>query len=818
MATSRSDGTAVNVLDALRAQNIALQVQLSSTERELAQCRHALDLAVTKAGQWGAMQPRVHLVKSLNTTPERSWPAADAALDRGADAALAALEAQVVMLSGQLTAERENSSALQQAADAARRDADATAAELEKVRGSAHEGAAGGKQPSAAVVAHLMAQIHFLHDEVERLEGAANEARDRSAQEVQAATAHLAKEAIARERHIDELNSETKRLRTQIRLGPKSARFTAADGTEVDAAVRVAQLETQLAKAIEEKNQTAMEKYDVQAKVRKLESAVRGNRTDLRELQDALTKEHDEAELKVKSLREAVKQLATDRDHLQKVVERNREELAPRELFSMEVQCEDTPVAQRYVQTDGETPSTVSAVCQVDTITPFVDAACGNVSVPALAQALEAKCCELDASRAAADELERKLESASSSLGQLRDAYESESNRRSALDEECERLSVQLRALQQQSSQLQVALRDKDSIVMQCERRMQEAINAQVKCEEERHVWEQQLAENARDMDQLVAQQSVANQQVAAASAENDNLRDELQKALQHTAQMKYALKAKETELAEVIAAYQHCVQEAEGSAQNVGVIERECDNLRALLSAKEERVNTLSEQVEGLHAREVQLSQDLQACDYQGSLLHRKLLGSEQRVAQLESQINELTQTLNASQRVSSEFERSQAELHKQLVLKENELMLMRQRCDNMEREHTQMMSSVQLDRQRMQDLEDTNARLVVRDLMTHVSTESTDADNRASSARQAEELSAARREASDLRKRLADASAALDTNRATLNDEQSAVEVLRNKVAELSAERDALLAAQSRLEQLVRLQASTLAQGGPQ
>ena len=60
----------------------------------------------------------------------------------------------------------------------------------------------------------------------------------------------------------------------------------------------------------------------------------------------------------------------------------------------------------------------------------------------------------------------------------------------------------------------------------------QEAIAASLRAEEERRVWESQLSSNARDMDSLVAQQAMANQQVAAAAAESDKLRDELQKAL----------------------------------------------------------------------------------------------------------------------------------------------------------------------------------------------------------------------------------------------------------------------------------------------
>jgi exonuclease VII small subunit len=67
--------TDATTMDALRAQNIALQVQLAGQERELAQCRYALKLALTKAGSWGTVRNRVVLSKSLNAVPPKAWPA-----------------------------------------------------------------------------------------------------------------------------------------------------------------------------------------------------------------------------------------------------------------------------------------------------------------------------------------------------------------------------------------------------------------------------------------------------------------------------------------------------------------------------------------------------------------------------------------------------------------------------------------------------------------------------------------------------------------------------------------------------------------------
>ena len=51
--------------EALRAENLALNVRLAAQERELAQCRRALDTALQKAGGWAAMRHRVVLNKSL---------------------------------------------------------------------------------------------------------------------------------------------------------------------------------------------------------------------------------------------------------------------------------------------------------------------------------------------------------------------------------------------------------------------------------------------------------------------------------------------------------------------------------------------------------------------------------------------------------------------------------------------------------------------------------------------------------------------------------------------------------------------------------
>lgn len=387
---------------------------------------------------------------------------------------------------------------------------------------------------------------------------------------------------------------------------------------------------------------------------------------------------------------------------------------------SCETQCDaPTPRAvslQSSMQTEATEPARATQACQVDTRLKC-DGYGDNMQ--SVVFSLEQKCHELDTSRADLDRLASVHNEALTFLDTTKQRLAEEVQRRKAIEGDAERLGIQARALQQQCAQLLAQLREKDAAAAAAQQRMQLAVNAQARVEEERRAWEADMATHARDMQALVAHQTLVTGQLEEVSQENSALRGEVQALLQREAQGAYSLKAKDVELAEILAAYQAATRESEGRSTASKALEREADNLRAHAAAKEQRVAALAEQVRQLHAREQQLAVDLQSCDYEGGLLHRKLVAAEQQNAQWQAQAADLQQQVAAAQRVTFEFERHTAELQKQLVIRDSESLFLRNRCDGLEHELAAIRTQHGVERQRLQELEDSNARLVVRSII---------------------------------------------------------------------------------------------------
>jgi len=570
--------------------------------------------------------------------------------------------------------------------------------------------------------------------------------------------------------------------------------------------------------AVSERNSLLTDKTDLQGKVRRLESNMKALKASLASMEAAAARSGDKHEFQAKELHSAISSLSRDNDVLREELETHRRRAAKLH-HSIDVQCSATPVQQVYCQTETDEPRTTTSSCQVGTgplsAPSPASAANGDFDDKAasLAAALEEKCSELDAARALLEEAREGTAFSSLSLKRVQDALQDEAQRRRVAESEVDRLNTQVRALQQQSSQLHVSVRDAHSEVQKAEARAQEAIAASLRAEEERRVWESQLASNAKDLDTLVAQQGMANQQASAAAAEADSLRDELQKALHHEAQMQYELKAKQAEIAEVVSAYQQCVREAEAQSNNIAAIERECDNLRGIVAVRDERIAGLSDQIAELHQREQQLTMDLQAVDYENGLLHRKLVAAENGAAQAEARAEEFAGGLRASQKVIQDFERNHAELHKQVVVKENEIMLLRQRCEDATRESAAATHAAREAARKISDLEDANSKLAVKGLMAKVAHDSSDA----SVAATLEQLQRTNAELSDansqLNRQLEETKRALDHITQVLEDESATAQVLRDEVADLRDQRDALSASQARLESIVQEQATQLA-----
>jgi chromosome segregation ATPase len=800
--------TDATTMDALRAQNIALQVQLAGQERELAQCRHALKLALTKAGSWGTVRNRVVLSKSLNAVPPKAWPAVaedTAAESEQAHALIESLRARL----NDAVAQREEAAGRARNAEGKLAQAEA-ASKASQVSVTAAQSAEATK-PSTAIVAHLMAQIKFLHEEVERLETVATEARERGAQEAEDATRRFVKDIVAKDRELERLRLEVVRARSAGTRNSPQPSMTSGGASQAS----YDELSALLQDAVEAKHTLLQEKTALQAKLRKLDATLAAQKHAIADLKDDKERSGDLHAFKAKDLTGALATLTAERNALQEELAAHRRR-ANTAHYNVDVQCDVTPHVQRYCQTDVPEPRTQSAECQVDTATTplkVLDEGEHGYSVPALAHALEVKCGELDACRAKLEELHEGSAFSAERMKGLQDALQDEAGRRRAAEGECERLGIQVRALQQHASQLQVHVRDAVAAAKQADARTQDALTASLRAEQERQVWQEQIASQAKDMDHLVAQHNLAHSQLAAAAAECDGLRDELQKALHREAQLQYEIKAKHAELAELMGAYQQCAREAEVLHGNAEALAQECDNLRGLLAMRDERVLSMSDQIRDLHEREQQHLMDLQAVDYENGVLHRKLVASENAYAQVHAQAAETMHMLKASEKIISDFERNHAELHKHLVVKENELMLLRQSVDDVTRQHAAASHAQQNAARRVAELEDANARMAVRGLMTQVAQQTAEASAEDVLNRLHESNNKLTAANADLKRKLDDTNAALDRATTALRGHNELTETLRGQIADLTEQRDALATAQDRLEALVRSQAETLA-----
>ena len=540
---------------------------------------------------------------------------------------------------------------------------------------------------------------------------------------------------------------------------------------------RIKQLQAELSNAIAEKKAAQQEKFDALGKMRKAEEKLRINRIHSEQVELQVDENMNVSDQQRKILQETVSELAADRDRLisqlavMKIKHRIHQQPQPvategTQTDAADAEADDGKMGEQNSTTISQLSSvTVTAdaskqaltlandkMCQVETLTaamvtcgasreggmmmPFEQHGSGNAA-QGLAHALEMKCSELDTLRSRCDELEGQKEHLQLQAQQLREAYSDESTRRRQTEEELERAQLKLRALQQQSSQLQVLVRDRDESVRAAEQRMQDAVNAAARAAEERKVWEEQIATNAHDLQLLVQQQNVASAQVQQTAAENEQLQDEVRKLLQREAQVSYLLRSKEVEINEVLAMYQQTVREKEAQVQNIVVLEREADNLRAAVATKEERLAEAHHQIDSLAQREQQLCLDLQTVDYENTVLHGKLVSFEQETISSQSAEKGVRGQLESLQKVCEEYERRNADQNKQLVLKEHQLMLFRRRVDEVEREVQGYRSEQQQLVTRLRETEDENARLVVRGVMASIPSSSTAISHRAQKSR---------------------------------------------------------------------------------
>ena len=899
----------VDTVETLRAHNIAQRIQLSTLERELAHCRHSLNLTVTKGPTWVAGRHRVTLCKALPVSPAEQWTFRAVALKQAQQRALSGSPQNLLAAAGALDPaaavdvnddngddadrqlltrtlqhsleqdvlhlvqtlqhqleergrrvlelETENGNLVRQL-DEAKASRKVSIVEPLATAATASGGiVAGGQTTSsssslqtAAVIAHLNAQLTFLQGEVDRLEQTLQHERTDAAQTHSQAGVVFAREVRSRDEKNNALMREITTLKQHLRAargggGTGGIPIGFGSSGDVDADLfgsspqlgieRLHALEKELTAVSIEKTNILTEKNALQTRSWKLDERCK-------ELQTAVTEataKQQATEEKWKAAWQSMLSVSQERDQLKanaewaekmrrlqqsqlvhtatatdapaetmdRWVQKSDEEEAVRRANKRDVQCQVGP-ASAFIAGGGNDgggayDSSTSGSAESSTNQPkggaWTVAGPGHhnmatSSAAALSHALEQKSMELDGCRAALGDLQAQHHQATSSLTQYRQALNEETQKCVALVEELDKTTLQLRTMQQQCSHLQIMLKDRDAGMSAADARTQQAVNTAIKCEAEQRSFEQQLVANAEDMRRLVQQQQTAAQHLAQAVAESDGLRAELVEQHRLQAQLQYALKAKDVELQEILTAYQLCVQEHESVVARCKMLEREYENVRAMLSVKEERDMASNQQIQSLHAREQQLTMDLQACDYENSVLHRKLLQLEQQSHMFNAQLYDAKAGGDATAKVADELQRTQVELHKQLVLKDNELMFLRQRCDDAEQDLGTLTARSTMDRHRARELEELNARMTVTGIVKDMSAAQQNLHTAANTASDAARQQRLEDECSALRDKSAELAVALSKANTACAAASTEAAALRDTLSQERTQFDAL------------------------
>lgn len=545
-----------------------------------------------------------------------------------------------------------------------------------------------------------MAQIAFLHREVERLEQEVSTSRGKSLAEMQALTKRYDDALAQKSREVDELRRTT------------SLRSDAAD-----LAKRCSQLEKQLAVVNAENGVVCGERADLQGKVRKMQALLKAKKQDLTDAQRSTEDMTAERSSTITALKLTIENLSHERDRLAAALaERPREKQVMRRESATE--CER---ACEMVGTQTSVAERLSQECQVCTASCELKSGLEGVDRPhSLAALLEEKTRECDELRGSLEDLSAAHRDSLTMLELTRKQLTTETERRRVAANDVENLSVQVRALQQRCSDQAAAERSLGEKIRALGEERQRNLAEKTRVERERDSWEEQLRQYEADVAQLSATKNHSSRQLSSLANENENLRAEMQQLCEREAQALYSVKAKDMEVQEILTAYQRAVHENESLLENQRFLEREVDNVRAALAAKEESVAYLQEQLRSLHLREQQLALDLQSFEYENENLHQRLARADHATSESEAKGVELQQLLHAKELSIEELHQSLSELSKQVIVKDNEMLLLRQRCDAVSADVAFLRASLSNERAKVQELEAVNARLVAREVLS--------------------------------------------------------------------------------------------------
>ncbi|EAN97214.1 hypothetical protein C3747_3g49 [Trypanosoma cruzi] len=743
--------------EGLSSENTALRVECEAQEAEIAQLRNFLQFSVTKPDVYPGQQ-RVTLSKGLNVFPEKAWQQLSTDTPHVDDAVV------ISALEGQLNEKN--------------RQLNACLKEIAELKSYLKEDASGRTNTQDENTSHLLSQISFLHNEVERLEQQVATVRADSTRE-----AHTL--AIEFNEKLGQKEKESRATTEKLRARKKRN----VDGE--DLLVRCKTLENQLAIALSEKNSLLVEKNEHCTTIRKLEAALKERKYEVLEVQKMASNECVASGIQIKSLQEVIQVLSDERSALQKQLVQIRGELNVEKLHA-EIQVGKNLLT---ASTQMEPLQVAEKECQVNSV--LFTAEYEAQSVQSLKHMLELKCTECDDLRVRLDALSLAHRETLSALEITKKSLEEEIEGRKFLSDDAEKLSLQVRSLQQKCSQQALSERELQARINQMEEQKRQLRLNFTSIERDKGVLEERLQQNEKDMEQLLANKNYCNQQVGQLAHENERLLAEVQRLHQREVQLTYSLKAKDGELREILSAYQNAVKEAESQVEAQRSIERELEAIRATLASKEQCILYLQEQLNQLHHRDQQLSLDLQTFEYENGQLHRRLVQTEALVTQFEAKCNDLQQVSLAKDKTTEELQQSLAELSKQVALKENECMLLRHRSESIQYDLSRLQSVYESESYRLRELENTNARLVVRGVMIG------DSDER---------LNPFREELEVTKEKLREKSMALQRLKDQLQKEK---EERMKCIEELGAVQTSLeeaLLSKERLQQVVLDQAATL------
>lgn len=560
---------------------------------------------------------------------------------------------------------------------------------------SACPGVVHGENGRDSYVSHLLSQIEFLHAELERLEKQLAGVRQKAHLDAKDNCQHL-------EQQLAQKNAELQEWRSKL----------TSKNNDVDFKKRCSALEKQIALMNSEKSVLSLEKSEMCSKVRRLEAALKSRKAELHDLTRRSNEESTAAENRVAQLLLSLKEVSEERDGLQSRVNclgsKNPEVV---DVFTeMSIMC----VA---VATETVNPPTHDQCSQADSVIHFAEP--GSQAHHSLSHALHEKTQDYETLRCQLDDVQHKHEETVRILENTTKRLSEEIERRKLICADAERLSVQVRSLQQKCSTQTAVERDLVAKIDYVEEQRQQLRAELTHLEHERNSWEGQIQHYEKDMEQLTANKNYSNQQLSLLANENENLRAEVQRLLTRESQMAFTLKAKDGELQEVLQAYRNSTAESSAVLENQRFLERELDNVRATYASKEEGIIFLQEQLSTLHQREQQLVLDIQTFEYENDQLHRRIVNNDAHITQLESKCQELQYAAHTKDLSIEEIHQSLAELSKQVVIKENEVLLLRRRCDCLEAELSHSQAAVENEAQKNRSLEEANARLVARDVL---------------------------------------------------------------------------------------------------